>query len=197
MSRKGGQGTETFGSGTHIVKGDKRVKDLRQDIEARQTGTLESILNAIPGYGGYRDKQLRRDVDRLLREHIVRQLAREGRKLPELQRRLLDEGHLGFTGRLERVARRLQTLMDQIRTAASGYSGFFDAVKIREAELDKLYEFDEALLQEIPQVGDGIAALETAIDSEAGIAEGIRDLDETVDRLSEYWRTRQDAVLEV
>jgi len=173
------------------------VEDIRERVQAGQTGALENILNAIPGYGGYRDKQLRRDADRLLREHIARELAQQGRKLPELQRRLVDARQLRLVDDLERVARRLQTLGDQVRTAAGGYAGFFDAVKVREAELDGLYEFDQALLAEIPRLSEGIAALETAISSQAGSAEAIRDLGEAVDRLADYWRRRREAVLQI
>lgn len=173
------------------------MNDLRERVQAGQTGALESVLNAIPGYGGYRDKQLRRDADRLLREHIARELAQQGRKLPELQRRLIEAGQLRLVDDLERVVRRLQTLGDQVRTAASGYAGFFDAVKVREVELDRLYEFDQALLAEIPPLSEGLAALETTISSQVGIVEAIRDLGEAVDRLADYWRGRGEVVLQI
>ena len=32
---------------------------------------LEQIANAIPGFKGYREKELRRDADRLEREHLA------------------------------------------------------------------------------------------------------------------------------
>jgi hypothetical protein len=172
------------------------MDDLRGRVQAGQTGLLASILNAIPGYGGYRDKQLRRDADRLLREHVAMELSQQGRKFPDLQRQLIEAGQLGLVDDLERVARRLQTLGDQVRTAARGYAGFFDAIKIREEELDRLYEFDEALLADIPHVSEGLSALETAISSQAGVVEAIRDVGEAVDRLADYWRRRREAVLQ-
>jgi len=173
------------------------MNDLRERVRAGQTGALENILNAIPGYGGYRDKQLRRDADRLLREYIARELAQQSRKLPQLQRQLIERGQLRLVDDLERVVRGLQTLGDQVRTVAGGYAGFFDAVKVREAELDRLYEFDQALLADISRLSEGIAALETAIASQAGIAEAIRDLSEAVDRLGDYWRGRREVVLQI
>jgi len=173
------------------------MDDLRERVRAGQTGTLAGILNAMPGYGGYRDKQLRRDADRLLREHIAGELAQQGRQFPELQRQLIEAGQLHQVDDLERVDRRLQTLGDQVRTAARGYAGFFDAVKVREAELDRLYEFDQALLAEISHLSEGLSALQTAIGSQTGIAEAIRDLGEAVDRLADYWRRRREALLEI
>lgn len=173
------------------------MNDLRERVRAGQTGALESILNAVPGYGGYRDKQLRRDADRLLRDHIAGRLALQGTKLSELQRRLIDAGQLPLLDDLERVARRLQTLADEVRAAAGGYAGFFDAVKVREAELDRLYEFDQALLAEIPRLEEGIAALQMTLSSKVGTGEAIRDLGEGVDRLADYWRARREVVLQV
>ena len=37
-------------------------------------GFLEQIANAIPGFKGYREKELRRDADRIEREHLAGQL---------------------------------------------------------------------------------------------------------------------------
>ena len=173
------------------------MRDLRQRVQDGQTGALEGILNAIPGYGGYRDKQLRRDADRLLREHIARELTQQGRRLHELQRQLIEAGQLRLVDDLERVGRRLQTLTDRLRTAAGGYAGFFDAVKSREEELDELYEFDQALLNEISGMSAGIIALGTAISSQTGIMEAIRDLGEEVDRLADYWRKRRETALQI
>jgi hypothetical protein len=172
------------------------MDDLRERVQSGQTGLLTSILNAIPGYGGYRDKQFRRDADRLLREHITAELSQQGRKFADLQRQLIEAGQLRLVDDLERVARRLQTLGDQVRTAARGYAGFFDAIKIRDEELDRLYEFDEALLSEIPHIGEALSSLEIAMASQAGIIEAIRDVSDTVDRLADYWRRRREAVLQ-
>jgi len=173
------------------------MDDLRRRIRGGQTGAMESILNALPGYGGYRDKQLRRDADRMLREHIVEELARQGRRLSELQRQLVDSGRLRLLDDVERVAQRLQTLGDQVRTAGGGYAGFFDAVKIREAELDRLYEFDQALLAEISRLDEGITALQSTVSAQAGVVEAIRDLGEEVERLATYWRQRRETVLQI
>lgn len=172
------------------------MKDLRQSIRSGERGVLESILDAIPGYGGYRDKQLRRDADRLLREHIAEELGQQLRRLSELQRRLVETQQLQLTDDLERVARRLQTVRDQVRTAPSGYAGFFDVVKIREAELDRLYEYDRALLDEMSRLHEGVTALGTTIESRTGVEEAIRHLGEDVDHLADYWRRREDVVLQ-
>ena len=44
---------------------------------------------------------------------------------------------------------RLQTLIDKVKTAAQGYAGFFDAVKVKEDELDTLYELDNNMMLKV------------------------------------------------
>ena len=44
--------------------------------EAARAGQnfLERIMNALPGFKGYREKELRRDADRILRDHLAARL---------------------------------------------------------------------------------------------------------------------------
>ena len=35
---------------------------------------LERLMNALPGFKGYREKELRRDADRILRDHLAARL---------------------------------------------------------------------------------------------------------------------------
>ena len=60
---------------------------------------------------------------------------------------------------LERAAIKLRQFIDRIRHASYGYAPFFDAIKIREEELTKVYEYDLALLDsadEISRVVDNV-----------------------------------------
>jgi len=51
---------------------------ILDDARAGQN-VLEKLMNAIPGFKGYRDKELRRDADKLLRESLAARLD-EGKK---------------------------------------------------------------------------------------------------------------------
>jgi hypothetical protein len=51
----------------------------------------------------------------------------------------------------------LNLLIDHLRTGATGYAGLFDAVKVKEPELDRVYQFDTAL-------GAGVRKLKGIID---------------------------------
>ena len=86
---------------------------------------------------------------------------------------------------------KVQTFMDKIRTASYGNSGFFDAIKINEDELARLYEFDLALLEsadEVQRAVDNVASsvgeegMPTAVSHLVGLS---RDLVSAYEKRSE------------
>src|SRR2546428_13003638 len=55
---------------------------------------LERIANAIPGFRGYREKELRRDADKLQREHLSSRLEESKKVLDRLADRATRGGSL-------------------------------------------------------------------------------------------------------
>ncbi|HIC93238.1 MAG TPA: hypothetical protein EYP09_03200 [Anaerolineae bacterium] len=169
------------------------------DITAKVRGALgglERLAASIPGYKGYKEKEMRREADKLLRMHLARQLEEQWRRLPDLQKRLIEAGQLELVDDLEGAVMGLQTIVDRLKTASYGYAGFFDAVKVKEEQLDALHRFDEALLSEVPKVAEGIDKVATAIAAKEGMAEAIAELAATVRRIGETLHQRQDVMLQ-
>jgi len=159
-------------------------------------GGLERLAASIPGYKGYKEKEMRREADKLLRMHLARQLEEQWRRLPDLQKQLIGAGQLELVDDLEGAVMGLQTIVDRLKTASYGYAGFFDAVKVKEEQLDALYRFDEALLNEVPKVAEGIDRLAAAIAAQKGMAEAIAELAATVRKIGETLHRRQDVMLQ-
>lgn len=107
---------------------------------------LEKLIAKIPGYKGYKEKEQRREADRLLRDHIVNGMRTVKTQLDVLQTDLISAGKIDLLDETGSAATQIQTFIDRVRTAAYGYSGLFDAVRIKEDDLDRVYEFDSALL---------------------------------------------------
>ena len=107
---------------------------------------IQKVGEWIPGFRGYYAREHRRDADRLIREAVAARLRAAVDALGEASTALLKEKRLDEVERLQRLSQRVGTLADRIRTATGGYSGFFDAVKVREPELDRLYGHDASLL---------------------------------------------------
>jgi hypothetical protein len=128
--------------------------------EARgQRNWLERLGDKIPGYRGFQDRELRRDVDRTLREHLASELGRLKTALRDRSRAWVDAGKLAALNGFDRLDRQIDGLSQAIRFSDYGASGLFDPVKIGDAELQRLYEFDLSVVNDLAQIESGIAAL--------------------------------------
>jgi len=65
------------------------------------------------------------------------------------------------------IKTKLQTYHDRVKAAAPGYSGFMEAIKVGEDELNQLYSFDEAQVRYADRFDEALTALETAATKEA------------------------------
>jgi hypothetical protein len=113
---------------------------------------LEQIANAVPGFRGYREKELRRDADRLQREHLASRLEECKKPLNDVAAAATRSGSLDLINDVEAARKRLDRVVARIRFADRGYAGFFDAVKVEEDTLARVYEFDLALVGEVASV---------------------------------------------
>ncbi|WP_376788829.1 hypothetical protein [Thermoflexus sp.] len=155
---------------------------------------LERWLRLLPGYAGYKEKEQRRDADRILRETIRQRLRELADRLLGLQREL-SERDLSRVDEIDRVVRRIQTLADQVGVARYGYAGFFDAVRIGEAELEALYRFDADLLQKIEELQGSLDALAQAIRGGGDLPAALRPLESQLQELQGLWERRLELLI--
>ena len=59
----------------------------------------------------------------------------------------------------------LEGMEARVRHAEQGYSGFSPAIRIEEDELDRLYEFDFAMIQGLENASGDLTALQGAVDA--------------------------------
>jgi hypothetical protein len=142
------------------------VGDIRETVRGDRNW-IESILHYIPGFRGYLRKEERRDSDKLLRDHLAAKLDGLKRRIDPIIRDITASGGLAALGDVDRAKSVLDKLAGRIRTASYGYSGMFDAVKIDEQKLDRLYEFDAALVQRMEKLEDSIENLSKAAAGQA------------------------------
>jgi hypothetical protein len=103
---------------------------------------FEKVLHKIPGFKGYYEREFRRDADRLQREFIVKQLQEVNKNLNLVIQTVSRQKNLELLTEYDLFAKSLQKTINEIRYADQGYSGFFDLIKIKEAELDSIYQLD-------------------------------------------------------
>jgi hypothetical protein len=155
---------------------------------------FENIVAAIPGFKGYVERSNRRDADKLLRTTVAARYEEQWARISELQRRLVSEGQIENVDDLEASVMKLRALVDRVRHAAYGYSGFFDAVKVNEAELNKLYEYDSALLDKVTQITGAVDNVSASIGSD-GLPAAIRNLTALAQECVDTFERRGEVIL--
>ncbi len=146
---------------------------------------LERIASAIPGFKGYREKELRRDADKLQREHLANQLEECKRALNSVADAATRGGGLEVINDVETARKRLDKVIARIRFADRGYAGFFDAVKVDEAMLERVYQFDLGLLTAVVEIKSAADAAGVAGDVKAGLTALLAVIDATDARLAD------------
>jgi hypothetical protein len=157
-------------------------------------GGLEKLADSIPGYKGYKQKEMRREADRILRETLARKYEEQWSRLNGTQKRLLSSGGIEYMDEVESAANKLRGFIDKLKTAAMGYGGIFSAVRVKEAQLDQLYQFDSALNDGILQISGTIDAIDAAIAAKQGVPEAISRFDDQCRYLVTTFEQRKDAL---
>jgi len=112
-----------------------------------QTGLLEKIELVIPGFRGYKEKELRRESDRLLRNLIYQKLSDAEAQVKDAYRALVNEGASEAWDDTDHLIARMDRINERINHSEYGYAGFFDAIKVREPDLDRMMDYDDKLLE--------------------------------------------------
>jgi len=160
-----------------------------------QRNALQKVIDVIPGFGGYQKRQRRREADRLLRQTLADKLGQQRRRLSSAQKELLSHGRLDLVDDVESSVTQLKTFTDRIRFASYGYAGLFDAVKIREAELQQIYEFDAALIEYVERLDTANDHLRGAIPEGEGLEEILDVIEEIVREANDTFDGREHLIL--
>lgn len=159
-----------------------------------QVDPFKKLVSFIPGFSGYVERQNRRDADKLLRETVARRFEEQWSRASSLQVDMVNNGMLSYVDDMEKASLALRTFIDKISTAARGYSGMFDAVKINEKELEAIYQFDAAFFDLADQVKSGLDNVEASMGDEAALPATIRNIT-TLSRLAvETFERRSEVV---
>ena len=155
---------------------------------------FKKILSKIPGFGGYVERQKRRDADKMLRDAIADRFEQQWQRVSALQRDFISQGEIALVDDLEAAAIKLRTFADRLRRAPRGYSGLFDAVKINEEELAQIYQYDASMLDLADEVARAVDNIEASIGSD-GLPAAIRSLTNVAQQCIDIYDRRSEVVL--
>jgi hypothetical protein len=159
-----------------------------------QVDPFKKLLGYIPGFNGYIERQNRRDADKILRDTVARRFEELWGRASNLQAELVNSGMIKYVDDMEKASIALRTFVDKITTAARGYSGMFDAVKINEKELEAIYQFDVAFFELGDQVSRGLDNVEASLGDESALPAAIRNITSLARLAVETFERRSEVV---
>ncbi len=172
------------------------MSDLYNQIVS-QRGSIERLIARLPGFSGYVDKSTRRTADRMLRDHIADQLTQRINRFAQTERKLLDNGGLSYMSKTTNVKMKLQTYRDRVKAAASGYSGFGEAVKVDAEALERIYSFDEALIRYLDKFDEALNTFDQSVTGNEGVDAAISTLDSLTTEANEAFTLREDVLTNI
>ncbi len=121
------------------------MDDLRKKIDEGENW-YQKLIEKIPGFAGYFEREKRRTADKLLRDYLANRLRESKDALMKKANELFKAHDFDTLNELNELVKNFQMVIDKIQYAPHGYSGFFGAVKVDTPELSKLYNIDATLL---------------------------------------------------
>ncbi len=156
------------------------MSDMFDKVTSQQD-IIKKLLSKIPGFSGYIERENRRSSDKILRDTVSSRLEDVWKRISSLQRDLLNQGEIRVIDDLEAAAIKFRQVIDRIKKASYGYSGFFDAVKINEEELALIYQYDLSMMDQVDVANKAVDTVETSIGTD-GLPAAIRNLVSVADQ---------------
>jgi septation ring formation regulator EzrA len=154
--------------------------------------TIKDILLALPGYKGYEELEHRRESDKVLRMHLAQQYSRERDALTRLTQKAVNMGKIGHLDRIEEIIQMLNRFIGRLESAPRGYASWFSATQITPADLDRIYEFDTQMADNIPLLQEQIGHAEEQLKSGEAFDNALDELKSFVDGLNTQYDARQE-----
>ena len=129
----------------------------------KQMRLSERIVAAMPGFRGYKEKELRRESDRLIRNHLYRRLSEAKSGLKDVFQKLSDRRLFEVLTDVDRLVAKFDRVAAKIDHASYGYAGFFNIVKVEEANLDRMIDFDNKLVDDVEKIVNEVEAFKTEV----------------------------------
>lgn len=165
----------------------------------KQMRLSERILAEVPGFRGYKEKELRRESDRLIRNHLYRRLAEAKNDLRAVFQRLSDRRLFEVLTGMDRLVAKFDRVAAKIDHASYGYAGFFNVVKVEEASLDRMIDFDNKLIDGVEKIVSEVKTFKTEVIKQEfdKAKEHIQHLVETLEAFEETFDKRGEVILGV
>jgi len=180
----------------------KRFLSEKKDVyetAKKQMRLSERILAEIPGFRGYKEKELRRESDKLIRNHLYRKLSEAQSDLKDVFQKLSDRRLFEVLTDMDRLVAKIDRVAEKVNHASYGYAGFFNIVKVKEENLDRMIDFDNQLVDEADKIVTEVDAFKSEIMKQEvkKAKDRIQHLTGTLEAFEETFDKRGEVILGV
>jgi hypothetical protein len=171
-------------------------KDVYQEAKS-QMRLSERIAAFVPGFRGYKEKELRRESDKLIRNHLYLKLNEVKNDIKAIFQKLADRRYMDVLTDMDRLNAKMDRMVEKINHASYGYSGFFDVIKVKEENLDRMIDFDNKLLDGINSIAAEVNTYKTEIAANefSNSKQRIQNIKNSLDSLEATFDSRQEIIL--
>ncbi len=155
----------------------------------KETSIVEKLELVIPGFHGYKKKELLREDDRLVRGKVADTLAQARREMERAIQRCAMVSCQQLMA-LDTMRKKLMALESRVRHAEAGYRGYFDRVKFKEKELNRLIEYDAKMIEMAEEVLNAVKAINGQIANPQALGMAVLDLDDKLNSFEEVLKER-------
>lgn len=170
------------------------MDDLRDNVKGGRS-FLEKIGKIIPGYSGYKEKLERQEADKLIRDYVVKQLDVQNGLIKDLVDEMTRAMKIKQLDLADRSLKKLEKVRDRIKFADHGYTGWFEPVDIDKNVLDKMYEFDAALVDAAAQLNAEITKARAAVADDDQLKAALNGLYTLIDGIDQGYNQRENFIL--
>lgn len=140
---------------------------------------------------------MRRESDKLIRNQIYQKLSDAESSAKDTYRALVNQGANDTWDDTDHLLARLDRVVERVNHSEYGYAGFFDIVKVKEADLDRMMNYDMQLLQMSDTVVNAINGLNSSVDGNnlQDAKSKVKDALKAVDSFENAYNGRKQVIM--
>jgi hypothetical protein len=165
----------------------------------KQMRLSERIMAEIPGFRGYKEKELRRESDKLIRNNLSQKLVQARTGFKTIFQKMSDRRQMDVLTDMDRIVAKFDRVAEKVNHASYGYSGFFNVVKIQEEALDRMIDFDNQLIDQVNNIAAEVDAFKSEISKQKfdKTKDRVQNLTDTLETFEETLDKREQAIMGV
>ncbi|NLX47799.1 MAG: hypothetical protein GXY70_06505 [Euryarchaeota archaeon] len=160
-------------------------------------GLLKKIQLVVPGFRGYRIREDLRDSDRMLRAELAKRMGLQRSQLEDARRALIRENPMSKAlEEMGGVVNTMKRVEGEVLHAEVGYSGIAADVRMKDDELNMLYEYDNSMIESLNFIDEALVKVPEIIRSgnDADLRGAVEAVRNRVDGLESRFKRRKAAI---